>query len=59
MIHTGIEPTIDAKLPKEQSGLHHGRSIMEQATSFAQDVKHSFQANEKAGVVLLDLTAAL
>ena len=58
MIHTRIEPVVDPQLPREQAGFRRGRSTVDQVTLLAQDIEDSFQANEKAGVVLLDLTAA-
>ena len=39
----------------EQAGFRRGRSAVDQVTLLTQD---SFQNNEKAGVVFLDLTAA-
>ena len=57
MIHNRIEPVVDPQLLKEQAGFCRGRSTVDQVTLLAQDIEDSFQANEKAGVVLLDLTA--
>ena len=58
MIHNRIEPIVDPQLPREQAGFRRGRSTVDQVTLLTQDIEDSFQANEKAGVVLLDLTAA-
>ncbi|KAJ3586334.1 hypothetical protein NHX12_012734 [Muraenolepis orangiensis] len=58
MIHSRIEPVVDSQLPREQAGFRHGRSIAHQVTLLCQDIEDSFQDNEKAGVVYLDLTAA-
>ena len=59
MIRTRIEPTVNAQLLKEQVNFHSGRSTVDKVTLLLpQDIKDSFQANEKAGVVLMDLTAA-
>ncbi|KAJ4944262.1 hypothetical protein JOQ06_012807 [Pogonophryne albipinna] len=58
MIHSRIEPVVDSQLPREQAGFRCGRSTVDQVTLLFQDIEDSFQDNEKAGVVYLDLTAA-
>ncbi|KAJ3615087.1 hypothetical protein NHX12_018655 [Muraenolepis orangiensis] len=58
MIHSRIEPVVDSQLPREQAGFRRGRSTADQVTLLCQDIEDSFQDNEKAGVVYLDLTAA-
>ncbi|KAJ4934407.1 hypothetical protein JOQ06_007202 [Pogonophryne albipinna] len=58
MIHSCIEPVVDSQLPLEQAGFRRGRSTADQVTLLCQDIEDSFQDNEKAGVVYLDLTAA-
>ena len=58
MIHSRIEPVVDSQLPREQAGFRRGRSTVDQVTLLTQDLEDSFQAKTKAGVVLLDLTAA-
>ena len=58
MINSRIEPVVDPQLPREQAGFRRGRSTVDQVTLLTQDLEDSFQANAKAGVVLLDLTAA-
>ena len=55
LIHSRIDPVVDPQLPREQAGFRRGRSTVVQVTLLTQD---SFQYNEKAGVVFLDLTAA-
>ncbi|KAJ3590141.1 hypothetical protein NHX12_008095 [Muraenolepis orangiensis] len=58
-VHQGrIEPVVDPQLPREQAGFRRGRSTVDQVTLLTQDIEDSFQAKEKVGVVLLDLTAA-
>ncbi|KAJ3592921.1 hypothetical protein NHX12_005259, partial [Muraenolepis orangiensis] len=58
MVHSRIEPVVDSQLPREQAGFRRGRSTADQVTLLCQDIEDSFQDNEKAGVVYLDLTAA-
>ena len=58
MIHSSIHPVVDPQLPREQAGFRRGRSTVDQVTLLTQDIEDSFQNNEKAGVVFLDLTAA-
>ena len=41
----------------EQAGFCRGRSTVDEITLLTKDIEDSFQVNEKAGVVLLDLTA--
>ncbi|KAL7853651.1 hypothetical protein AOLI_G00204950 [Acnodon oligacanthus] len=57
LIHSHTEPVVDPQLPSEQAGFHRGRSTVDQVTLLTQDIEDSFQYNEKAGVVFLDLTA--
>ena len=58
LLHARLEPVIDPKLPKEQAGFRCGKSTVDQVTLLTQDIEDSFQRGEKAGIVLLDLTAA-
>ncbi|KAJ3582540.1 hypothetical protein NHX12_000504 [Muraenolepis orangiensis] len=58
MVHSRIEPVVDSQLTREQAGFRRGRSTADQVTLLCQDIEDSFQDNEKAGVVYLDLTAA-
>ena len=58
LLHSRIEPVIDSVLPKEQAGFRRGKSTTDQVTLLTQDIEDAFQRGEKAGVVLLDLTAA-
>ncbi|KAJ4928398.1 hypothetical protein JOQ06_016190 [Pogonophryne albipinna] len=58
MINSRIEPVVDSQLPREQAGFRRGRSTVDQVTLLSQDIEDSFQDNEKAGVVYMDLTAA-
>ena len=58
MIHERINPIIDLQLPHEQAGFRKGRSTVDQVTQITQDIEDCFEANETAGAVLVDLTAA-
>ena len=51
-------PSGGPQLPREQAGFRRGRSTMDQVTLLTQHIEDSFEHNEKAGVVFLDLTAA-
>ena len=58
LLHTRLDPVIDPQLPCEQAGFRRGRSTADQVTLLTQDIEDAFDAGEKAGVVLLDLSAA-
>ena len=58
LIHSRNDPVVDPQLPREQAGFRRGRSTVDQVTLLTQYIEDSFQHNEKAGVVFLDLTAA-
>ena len=58
LIHNRIDPVVDPQLPREQAGFRRGRPTVDQVTLLTQYIEDSFQHNEKAGVVFLDLTAA-
>jgi len=58
LIHGRINPIIDPQLPHEQAGFRQGRSTADQVALLTQDIEDCFEAKEKAGAVLVDLTAA-
>ena len=53
-----LEPVIDPQLPPQQAGFRHGRSTTDQVTLLTDDIEAGFEAKQKVGVVLVDLTAA-
>jgi len=56
--YSRINPIVDPQLPHEQAGFRQGRSTVDQVTFLTQDIKGSFEGNQKTGVVFVDLTAA-
>ena len=58
LIYAHVEPLIDPLLPKEQAGLRHRKSTVDQVVLLTQNVEDSFEAKKKAGAVFVDLTAA-
>ena len=46
------------RLPKEQAGFRRGKSTVDQVVLLTQNIKDSFEAKKKAGIVFVDLTAA-
>ena len=53
-----LEPVIDPLLPDEQAGFRRGRSTVHQIVNLTDDIEEAFEKGHKAGVVLVDLTAA-
>ena len=53
-----LEPVIDPQLPPQQAGFRHGRSTTDQVTLLTDDNEAGFEAKQKVGAVLVDLTAA-
>jgi len=58
LIYARVKTITDPLHPQEQAGFRHGRSAADQVTLLTQDIEDSFSAKEKAGAVLVDLTAA-
>ena len=58
LLHACLDPVIDPKLPKEQAGFLYRKSMADQMTLLTQDIEDTFQRGEKAGIVLLEQTAA-
>ena len=57
LIYARVEPFIDPLLPKEQAGLRHRKSTVDQVVLLTQNIEDSFEAKKKAGAVLINLTA--
>jgi len=56
-----FEPVIDPKLPAKQAGFRYGHYsvvTIDQIVKLINDIEESFERGEKAGVLLVDLTAA-
>ena len=53
-----FDPVLDPQLPPEQAGFRHGRSTTDQVTLLTDDIEAGFEHTQKAGVALVDLTAA-
>ena len=53
-----LTPVIDPQQPEERAGFRHGRCTAHQAVKLTSDIEDSFERGNKAGVVLVDLTAA-
>ena len=53
-----LDPIIDPQLPNEQAGFRRGRSTVHQIVNLTDDIEEAFENGLKAGVILVDLTAA-
>ena len=53
-----LNPVVDPQLPDEQAGFRHGRCTVHQIIKLTEDIEESFEEGNKAGAVLVDLTAA-
>ena len=58
LILNRIESVVDSQLPHEQAGFRAGRSTLDQVCLLTEDIESAFLAKEKAGAVLVDLSAA-
>ena len=58
LIHARVEPIVDRFLPREQTGFRRGRSTVDQTVLLTQNTDDLFEAEKKAGVVFVNLTAA-
>ena len=53
-----LEPIIDPPLPDEQAGFRRGRCTVHQIVNLTDDIEEAFEKGHKAGVILVDLSAA-
>jgi len=53
-----LEPVVDPQLPTEQGGFRRNRSTVQQVVKLTSDIEDSCEGRRKAGLVLVDLTAA-
>ena len=53
-----LDPIVDPHLPNQQAGFRRGHSAVHQIVKLTNDIVESFEKRHKAGVVLVDLTAA-
>ena len=58
LIYARVEPLIDPLSPKKQAEFRRGKSTVDQVVLLTQNIEDSFEAKKKAGVVIVDLTAA-
>jgi len=58
LIYNRIQPITESFLPNEQAGFRPGRSCLDQAALLTEDIEHAFDQKLKAGIVLVDLSAA-
>ena len=59
LILARLETIIDSHLPDEQAGFRRGKSTVHQIVNLAAaDIEEAFEKGHKAGVILVDLTAA-
>ena len=53
-----LEPVFDPQLPDKQAGFRHSQCITDHVIKLTYDVEHSFEENNKSGILLAELTAA-
>ena len=53
-----LEPVVDPQLPTQQGGFRRGCSTAQQVVKLTSDIEESYEGRRKAGLVLVDLTAA-
>ena len=53
-----LDPVIDLQLFEEQTGFRRGHSTAQQIIKLNSDIENNFLKGKKAGVILVDLTAA-
>ena len=58
LIYNRIQPIVESVLPTEQAGFRQRRSSQDQVVRLTEDIECCFDNKLKAGVVLVDLSAA-
>ena len=58
LLLTRLEPIVEPALPATQAGFRSGRSTVDQIVHLTDDIENGFEERKKAGLVLVDLTAA-
>jgi len=58
LLQLRLEPNFDPQLPDHQAGFRRGRSTVQQVVKLTDDIEACFEVKQKAGLVLVDLTAA-
>ena len=58
LLLTRLESIIEPSLPTTQAGFRSGRSTVDQIIHLTEDMENGFEERKKAGLVLVDLTAA-
>jgi len=53
-----LEPIVDPQLPDNQAGFRRGRSTIQLVVNLTDYIEAYFEENQKAGLVLVDLTTA-
>ena len=53
-----LDSVVDPQLPEEQAGFRRGRCTTHQVVKLTNDIEDSFEKGNKAGMILVDLTAA-
>ena len=58
LIYDRIQPITESCLPIEQAGFRPGRSSLDQVALLTEDIEQAIDQKLKAGIVLVDLSAA-
>jgi len=53
-----LEPVVEPQLPTQQGGFRRNRSTVQQVVKLTSNIEESYEGRRKAGLVLVDLTAA-
>ena len=58
LLLTRLEPIVEPALPITQAGFRPGRSTVDQIAYLTGNIENGFEERKKAGLILVDLTAA-